>query len=60
MNFSGKVILITGASSGIGRELAVHFSKENCSLVLLARRLDLLNDLAEQIKINNSRIEILM
>ncbi|MCG6912728.1 SDR family NAD(P)-dependent oxidoreductase [bacterium BMS3Abin03] len=59
MNFSGKVILITGASSGIGRELAVHFSKENCSLVLLARRLDLLNDLAEQIKINNSRIEIL-
>ena len=59
MNFSGKVILITGASSGIGRELAVHLSKENCLLALLARRLDLLNDLAEQIKINNSRIEIL-
>ena len=59
MNFSGKVILITGASSGIGRELAVHLSKENCSLALLARRFELLEELAEQIKINNSGIEIL-
>ena len=59
MNFSGKTILITGASSGIGKEMAVQLSKENCSLALLARRLELLNELAEQIKSNTARIEIL-
>lgn len=35
--FSGKTILITGASSGLGRGLAQTLSKEKANLVLLAR-----------------------
>lgn len=58
MNFSGKVILITGASSGIGKQLAIDLSKQNCSLALLARRLAKLEELAEQIKDNTASIEI--
>lgn len=52
-----KVFLITGSSSGIGKEIAKLLSKENCSLALLARRGDLLNSLAEQLKPNKAIIK---
>ena len=50
MNFNDKVILITGASSGIGREVALRLAKEKCKLVLIARRVELLDALREQIE----------
>ena len=37
MNFAGKVVLITGASDGIGAEIARQLAKENARLVLAAR-----------------------
>lgn len=37
MSFSGKVVIITGSSSGIGAATAEHFAKENASLVLVGR-----------------------
>ncbi len=52
-----KVFLITGSSSGIGKEIAKLLSKENCSLALLARRGELLNSLAEQLKPNKAIIK---
>ena len=45
MNWNGKVIFITGASSGIGAGLALAFAVKGASLGLLARRMDLLNEL---------------
>ncbi|KAJ8974762.1 hypothetical protein NQ317_019166 [Molorchus minor] len=40
MQFTGKVILITGASSGIGAATAKHFAKLGASLALTGRNLD--------------------
>jgi short-subunit dehydrogenase len=43
--FEGKVVVITGASSGIGEELALQLSKFKPKLVLAARRVDRLESL---------------
>ena len=48
MDFENKIILITGASTGIGRELAVQLSKTNAKLALIARRTHLIKELEEQ------------
>ena len=39
MNLNDKIIWITGASSGIGKSLAIELSKYNCKLILSSRRL---------------------
>jgi short-subunit dehydrogenase len=41
----GKVVVITGSSSGIGRALAIEFAKRKARLVLAARSLDELDRL---------------
>ncbi len=46
----GKVVLITGASSGFGEEAARLFAKEGCKVVLAARRLEKLQQLAAEIQ----------
>ncbi|TCK69037.1 short-subunit dehydrogenase [Winogradskyella wandonensis] len=38
MNFENKIVWITGASSGIGKALALEFSKLNVKLILSSRR----------------------
>ena len=44
-----KTILITGASSGIGLELAKQFAARGYNLALVARRLELLNKLKDSL-----------
>ena len=44
--FSGKTILITGASSGIGKALAEAMAGNNVKLILTARRMDELKSLS--------------
>ena len=44
MKLVDKTILITGASSGIGRELAVQLARRGNRLVLMARREELLQE----------------
>ena len=38
MTFKNKVVWITGASSGIGKALAIELSKQDCKLILSSRR----------------------
>ncbi|GER35860.1 hydroxysteroid dehydrogenase 1, partial [Striga asiatica] len=45
---AGKVVLITGASSGIGESLAYEYAKRRAFLVLAARREGSLADVAER------------
>ncbi|ALB23060.1 Sulfoacetaldehyde reductase [Piscirickettsia salmonis] len=43
---TNKIVLITGASSGIGQACAEQFATQGAKLILTARRFDRLNDLA--------------
>jgi len=45
MKLENKAVLITGASSGIGRTLAIDLAKRKCRLMLIARRESLLQEL---------------
>lgn len=45
----GKTVLITGASKGIGRELAIVFAQQGYDLVLIARSKDLLAGLSKKL-----------
>jgi NAD(P)-dependent dehydrogenase (short-subunit alcohol dehydrogenase family) len=47
MSLEGKVIVITGASSGVGRAAALEFSGHGTSLVLAARNENALNGVAD-------------
>ena len=49
-NLKDKVVLVTGASSGFGEEAALLFAKEGCKVVLAARRIDRLQNLASKIQ----------
>lgn len=56
MQLNGKTILLTGASTGIGAALVPLLAKENCRLVLLARRKELIDEIVSSLNESNSEI----
>ncbi len=56
MNHAKKVVVITGASSGIGEESAVEFAKKKSKVVLISRTRQNLEAVAEKITKYNSEI----
>lgn len=50
MKLTNKTIIITGASSGIGKSLATEFAKRGANLVLAARQFDTLYQIAQSIE----------
>lgn len=55
-NLKGRVAVISGASSGLGRQLCEAFAKQGADLVILARRIERLNELKETLSNTNVKI----
>jgi len=46
---AGKVVMVTGASSGLGRDFTLDLARAGCRVVLAARRVDRLQSLCDEI-----------
>ncbi|XP_055596128.1 3-oxoacyl-[acyl-carrier-protein] reductase FabG-like [Uranotaenia lowii] len=54
MNFAGKVVLITGASSGIGAATALKLSQLGASLALTGRNVENLNKVSKELAVGTN------
>ncbi|GAA0880484.1 SDR family oxidoreductase [Algoriphagus jejuensis] len=50
MNLTDQIVWITGASSGLGKGMALEFASKGATVALAARRIDLMNRLVEEIE----------
>ncbi len=58
-NIEGKVVVITGASSGLGESTARYLAEKGASVVLGARRLEKLDAIATDIRSKGGKVEVL-
>ncbi|WP_025146432.1 SDR family oxidoreductase [Pedobacter jeongneungensis] len=49
-NIKGKVVAVTGASSGMGKAIAIELAKNGAKVILGARRIDKLQQIVDEIK----------
>ena len=56
MNFKNKVVVITGASSGIGEAAAEQFAKKGANIVLVARRKEKLEQVEKKLSKYSTKI----
>ena len=49
-NLTGRVAVITGASSGLGRQMSIAFAKQGADVVVMARRVQKLEEVRKQIE----------
>ena len=56
-NLKGRVAVISGASSGLGKQMAYAFAKQGADLVILARRIERLEEL--KIELEKEGIKVL-
>lgn len=59
MDFAAKVVVITGASRGLGLELARRFAEEQAHLVLLARQQEQLGEAARELESIGAQVTVL-
>lgn len=57
MDYRGRVVIVTGASSGIGREVALDFAARGARLVISARRGDLLMEVGRACEARGGVVE---
>ena len=49
-DYKNRVVVMTGASSGLGKQMARGFAQMGANLVLMARRIERLEDFAQELK----------
>jgi 3-oxoacyl-[acyl-carrier protein] reductase len=55
---SGRVALITGASRGIGKGIALDLARAGCDVMLTARNAESLAEVAEEVKALGRKVAI--
>lgn len=55
-DLKGRVAVLTGASSGLGKQMARAFAKQGADLVILARRVDRLEELKKELEAYGVRV----
>lgn len=55
-NIKGKVVIITGGSSGLGENTARHLASKGAKVVIAARRKEKLDEIAEDIKKDGGQV----
>ncbi len=56
LGLKNKIAVITGASRGIGKGIAIGLAKEGCNLVICARGKELLQETAKEIQKYNVEV----
>jgi short chain dehydrogenase len=62
VDLTGKVVVITGANSGIGKDLAIYAAAKNAKLYMFCRSKDRAEQAREEVikATNNSTVEIIL
>ena len=55
-NLKGRVAVITGASSGLGKQMAKGFAEQGADLVILARRIERLEELKTELEAKGVKV----
>ena len=55
-NLKGRVAVVTGASSGLGKQMARGFAEQGADLVILARRIERLEELKDELEQKGVRV----
>ena len=55
----GRVAVVTGASSGLGRQFALALAGQGADIVLLARRMEKLEAVAQEVRAKAKRLYIM-
>ena len=58
VNLRGKGVIVTGASSGIGRDVALRFARRGAKLMLVSRRKEALEQVARETRDYSPAVEI--
>ena len=59
MDYQNKIVVITGASSGIGEATALEFAKKGASIVLVSRKKEKLLEVEKKLSKYNSEITVI-